>query len=175
MKKKSSIIRGHDKEAAQYDQQVRDYEYYVHDVLFGMSFEYIETHERLLDIGIGTGLASLPFAKAGLEIYGFDGSPEMLKICESKSFAKELKKYDLLEIPYPYSDNYFNHVISSGVFHFFGELKAIVKEVSRIIKPGGIFAFTIAAMNSENEKREDILITTHREYVDFLNSTTDAV
>jgi predicted TPR repeat methyltransferase len=150
--KKSGIISAHDREAAQYDQQVHEYNYYAHDVLFGMSFEYINALDRLLDIGIGTGLASLPFAKAGLEVFGFDGSAEMLKICESKSFAKELKIFDLRDTPFPYSDGYFNHVISGGVFHFFGELKEIVKEVSRIIKPRGIFAFTVAARDSEEDK-----------------------
>ena len=116
MMKIRSIIRAHDDEAAQYDQQVQQYEYHVNDVLFGMSFEYIKANDRLLDIGIGTGLASLPFAKAGLEIFGFDGSTEMLKICESKSFAKELKTFDLRDTPFPYSEGYFNHVISSGVW-----------------------------------------------------------
>ena len=76
----------------------------------------------------------------------------MLKVCESKSFAKELKIFDLRNTPFPYRDGYFNHVISSGIFHFFGELKAIMKEVSRIIKPGGIFAFSVAANRSEEDK-----------------------
>jgi predicted TPR repeat methyltransferase len=146
--KKRDTISAHDDEAAQYDQQVQRYEYYVHDVLFGMSFEYIKAKERLLDIGIGTGLASLPFARVGLEVSGFDGSTEMLKICESKAFAKQLKIFDLRDTPFPYSEGYFDHVISSGVFHFFGELRAIVKDVSRVMKPGGVFAFTVAAENS---------------------------
>jgi len=150
--KDRSIIRAHDDEAARYDQQVREYEYHVHDVLFGMSFEYIKAGDRLLDIGIGTGLASLPFARAGLEIYGFDASTEMLKMCESKSFAKELKIFDLRDTPFPYSDGCFDHVISSGVFHFFGELSAIVKDVSRVMKPGGVFAFTVAAESSGEDE-----------------------
>jgi len=144
-------IRVHDEEAAQYDQQVSEYDSYVHDALFGMSFEYVKPHECLLDIGIGTGLASLPFAKVGLEVLGCDGSTGMLKVCESKAFAKELKVLDLKDIPLPYSDSFFNHVISCGVFHFFGELEPIVKEVLRIIKPGGIFAFTVAAQTSDEE------------------------
>ena len=150
--KDRSVIRAHDDEAAQYDQQVQQYEYHVHDVLFGMCFEYIRANDRLLDIGIGTGLASLPFARVGLEIFGLDASAEMLKICESKSFAKELKTFDLRDIPYPYSEGFFDHVISSGVFHFFGELKEIVQEVSRVMKPGGIFAFTVAAEDSAQDE-----------------------
>ena len=144
-------ISAHDQEATRYDQQVREYNSYVHDALFGMSFEYVNPHDSLLDIGIGTGLASLPFAKVGLEVFGCDGSTEMLKVCESKAFTKKLKVFDLQNIPLPYSDSFFDHVICCGVFHFFGGLEAIVKEVMRIIKLGGIFAFTVAAHTSDEE------------------------
>ena len=152
MMKKMHSISAHDEEAAQYDQQVREYNCYAHNVLFGMSFEYVNPHDSLLDIGIGTGLASLPFTKAGLRVFGFDGSTEMLNICESKAFAKELKVFDLQNTSLPYSDGFFDHVISCGVFHFFGELAPIMKEVLRIIKPRGIFAFTVAAQTFEEEK-----------------------
>ncbi|MEE9441647.1 MAG: class I SAM-dependent methyltransferase [candidate division Zixibacteria bacterium] len=153
--KKRDVINTHDREASQYDQQVRDYEYYVHDILFGMCYEFINENQYLLDIGIGTGLASLPFAKAGLQVYGFDGSTKMLKICDSKSFARELKKHDILNPPYPYGDNFFDYVISCSVFHFFGELTSIFNDVNRIIKPNGIFAFTIGAPDTIDIKTKD--------------------
>jgi predicted TPR repeat methyltransferase len=144
-------INVHDQEAGQYDQQVHEYNSYGHDALFGMSFEYVNPRDCLLDIGIGTGLASQSFAKVGLEVYGCDGSTEMLKVCESKSFAKELKVFDLQNKPLPYSDRFFDHVICCGVLHFFDELETILKEVLRIIKPGGVFAFTVAALTSDEE------------------------
>jgi len=149
--KNVDTISAHDQEATQYDQQVHEYNSYGHDVLFGMSFEYVNPHERLLDIGIGTGLASQSFAKVGVEIYGCDGSTEMLKVCESKGFAKELKVFDIRNMPLPYSDNFFDHVICCDVFHFFDDLEKILKEVFRIIRVGGIFAFTVAAQTSEEE------------------------
>jgi predicted TPR repeat methyltransferase len=144
-------IRAHDQEAAEYDQQVRDYRAYGHDVLFGMAFEYVRPHETLLDLGIGTGLASWPFAKAGLKIYGLDGSAGMLQVCESKAFAEELKRFDLRSSPLPYPDDAFDHVISCGVFHFFDELDPVVEEISRVIRPGGVFAFSIAGQTSEEQ------------------------
>jgi hypothetical protein len=56
--KNVNTVNAHDQEAIQYDQQVHEYNSYGHDVLFGMSFEYVNPHDCLLDIGIGTGLAS---------------------------------------------------------------------------------------------------------------------
>jgi predicted TPR repeat methyltransferase len=60
--------------------------------------------DRLLDIGIGTGLGSMPFAKTGLEIFGIDGSVEMLKICKSKEFATDLKQFNLQNTPRPFGN-----------------------------------------------------------------------
>ena len=53
--KKADTISVHDQEASQYDKQVHEYNSYLHDALFGMCYEYVNSHERLLDIGIGTG------------------------------------------------------------------------------------------------------------------------
>ena len=68
----------HDDFAADYDQQVRAYGWWGHEALFGLCFEHVRAGERLLDVGIGTGLASAPFARAGVRVFGFDASPEML-------------------------------------------------------------------------------------------------
>lgn len=141
----------HDESAAEYDFLAREYNWFGHDVLFGMCCEFIHPGELLLDLGIGTGLSSLPFAGAGLEVHGIDGSKEMLNICKSKGIAKDLKIFDLLKAPLPYSDRSFHHVISCGVFHFFGDLSSMFREVSRIIERGGIFAFTIWVDPHENE------------------------
>jgi predicted TPR repeat methyltransferase len=144
-------VGAHDQEAARYDQQVRDCRSHVHDVLFGLAFEYVKSREMMLDLGIGTGLASWPFAKTGLHVYGLDGSAEMLKVCESKEFAEELRQFDLRNMPLPYFDDSFHHAICCGVFHFFGELGPIISETSRVIKPGGMFAFTIASPTPEEQ------------------------
>jgi predicted TPR repeat methyltransferase len=138
-------IKIHDQEAAAYDRQVKEYEWHGHDVIFGMCHEYMQAGDRLLDLGIGTGLASLPFAGVGVEIYGIDGSAEMLKICRTKNMAKELRQFDLRNTPFPYTDHLFDHIICCGVLHFFGELKPIFAETARIIKPGGLFTYIIVS------------------------------
>ena len=131
-------------DASKYDEQVKEYDSYAHDAMFGMSYEYVTPNDKILDLGIGTGLASINFSKIGLKVYGLDISDEMLNICRIKSFTEELKLHNLLDKRIPYNDCSFNHVICSGVFHFLGDLENIFSEVARIIQEGGIFAFTIA-------------------------------
>ena len=143
-------IRAHAREAATYDIQVREYEYHAPEAVFGMCYEFIRPGQRILDIGIGTGLASIWFAKAGLEVYVIDGSEEMLKVCEAKDFAFELKQYDILIGSLPYPDNMFSHVVSCGLFHFFDDLGGILKEISRIMDGNGVFAFTVAVPPPES-------------------------
>jgi len=144
-------IKNHGKFAEHYDEQVKEYHSHGHDVLFGMCFEYVKAGDKLLDLGIGTGLSSISFAKCGLDITGLDGSPEMLDECRKKGFAKELKQYNIQEVPLPYPDNSFSHIVCCGVFHFFGELLPVIQDSCRILRTGGIFGFTIASLTADDK------------------------
>lgn len=144
-------IKNHGKFAKYYDEQVKEYHSHGHDVLFGMCFEYVKAGDSMLDLGIGTGLSSFSFARTGLEITGLDGSPEMLDECRKKDFAKELKQYSIQNVPLPYPDISFSHVICCGVFHFFGDLIPIIRDSYRLLKAGGIFAFTIASPTAKDK------------------------
>lgn len=135
--------------AESYDDQVKDYNSYGHDVLFGMSYDYVKAGEKILDLGIGTGLASIKFAKIGLDVYGLDNSDDMLNVCREKSFAKKLLNHNLLAERLPFDNNSFDHAISCGVFHFIADLENIISETSRILKSGGLFGFTISPGNTE--------------------------
>jgi ubiquinone/menaquinone biosynthesis C-methylase UbiE len=128
--------------AAGYDNQGREYGWFSPEILFGLSYEYIKPGQTLLDIGIGTGLSSELFHKAGLHIYGIDGSEEMLDMCKSKNITVELKQHDLLEIPLPYPNASFHHVMVNGVFHLLGDIEPLLGETARLIEDGGIFGFT---------------------------------
>jgi predicted TPR repeat methyltransferase len=109
--------------------------------IFGMMADIIQPRQTVLDLGIGTGLGSEPFSGEGLRITGLDRSESMLAICKKKGIATLLVRHDLTEFPYPFSDQSFDHVISTGVLHFFPDLDRIFKEVARILARGGRFAF----------------------------------
>jgi len=133
----------HDKDAAQYDRQAREHGCHAHEALFGMMYEFVSPGETLLDMGIGTGLGSILFHKMGLHVSGFDSSSGMLAMCEAKGFAAQLVQHDLQDVPFPYPATSFNHVISLSVLHFFADLAPVFEETARIIKPRGVFGFTV--------------------------------
>jgi len=133
----------HDRGANTYDSQVVEYESHMHEALFGMCYDYIKKGDSLLDLGIGTGLSSIYFAREGLDIHGMDGSSEMLNECNKKDFVKELKQHSITDTPLPYKGNSFHHILCCGVFHFIGDISSITEEVSRILKKGGMYAFTV--------------------------------
>ena len=109
-------IRVHDASADTYDASVEEYHSHLHDLLFGMCYEFIQPGHSLLDIGIGTGLSSVNFARAGVDVYGMDPSSNMIDQCRKKGFAKELKQHSLTDPPLRYHDKAFSHVIACGVF-----------------------------------------------------------
>jgi predicted TPR repeat methyltransferase len=147
----------HDTYAADYDDQVKAYDCYITDVLFGLCYEFIAPGQVLLDAGIGSGLSAQLFARAGLEIYGMDFSPAMLDRCQRKGFAVELKQHDLLQIPWPYPAARLDHVICCGVLHFVADLESIFGEAARIVRSGGLFAFTtkVAAAPASDQEKYD--------------------
>ncbi len=142
MQTNDTIIHGAESASA-YDRQARDTNWFGPDVVFGLAYEYIKPGDILLDLGIGSGLSSIPFYKAGLRVYGLDGSTEILEVCRAKSFADQLKQHDLRDLPLPYPSASFDHVICVAVLNSFPELAALFTEIARLMKGQGIFAFTV--------------------------------
>lgn len=126
-----------------YDSLVDEFQSFGDQAVFGLMYDFIEPGERVLDIGIGTGLGSERLHRYGLDVFGIDISREMLDQCRKKGFARELKVIDVINEPIQYDDDFFDHVISSGVFHFFRDLSPVFRETFRVLKPGGTFTFTI--------------------------------
>jgi predicted TPR repeat methyltransferase len=132
-----------DQFAVHYDAYIAKSNWYGPQMLFGLLYEYVQPQENILDLGIGTGLSAWPFHLNGQKIYGVDGSKEMIKICRDKAFTEDIKQADLNNFKSPFGLALFDHVISVGVFHLIENLTSIFSEVSRSLRKGGIFGFTI--------------------------------
>ncbi len=167
---------------AKYDDLVRKQNWYGAEIMFGMIFEYIKSGDRLLDLGIGTGLSAFLFNKVGLEVYGLDYSLEMLDICEKKGVTKNLRQFDLNNTPLPYPDRFFNQIIANAILYFIKDLGPLFKEISRISKKKGIWSFIVEKQTklsgeliSKNEPGKNDLVTYQhsQEYINDLISQND--
>ncbi len=136
-----------------YDEAVKKQKWYGAEILFGMIHEYLKANDKILDIGIGTGLSAIAFHKLGLEVYGLDYSREMLEACKQKNIAVDLQQFDLNNIPLPYQTNYFSHISANAVLYFIPKLDALFSEISRILKKSGIWAFIIEEYTNQQQSK----------------------
>ncbi len=143
-----------DEFAANYDNSILQNNWIGPELIFNSINHLLKSNANILDLGIGTGESTLPFQKAGHSITGVDGSVKMLEECSKKKIASTLILHNLEETPFPINDKLFDAVISNGVFHLIHPLKPIFSEIKRIIKPGGIFAFTFEATANISGSKE---------------------
>jgi ubiquinone/menaquinone biosynthesis C-methylase UbiE len=101
--------------------------------------------QKILDVGCGTGTLAVQILRSspGVEVTGLDPDPKALARAKRKAeragvtvrfdegFADEL----------PYADASFDRVFSSMMFHHVetGEKEAMLREVGRVLAPGGSF------------------------------------
>jgi len=146
--------------ASEYDRTAEEYNWRGPEIAFGLSYAFVNPGESVLDIGIGTGLSSILFHKAGLHVYGMDVSAKMLEACRGKGFAADLKEHDLTVEPYPYDAASLDHAICLGVLNFFRDLRPVFREVARILRDDGVFAFVVGD-RAPREKAEFVVEPEH--------------
>ena len=129
-----------DTKIAIYDEEAEASGWYGPEVAFGLAFKHVMPGQSILDIGIGTGLGSLLFRKAGLDVHGMDISSQMLDVSRSKGFGS-LQRHDLRKLPYPYESESMHHAICTGVFNFISDLSPVFEETARILRKEGLFIF----------------------------------
>ena len=90
--------------------------------------------DRLLDAGCGRGEFLQGFIDCGAEGYGTDLSTNAGSCCPNAIF----KQADIENYGLPFEDNYFDFVFSKSVIEHFHYPERFIKEIHRVLKPGGI-------------------------------------
>lgn len=98
--------------------------------------------ELILDAGCGPGTYGLILAEGGAHVVGIDISPEFVRKASERGKRKAARfsaqMGDLERLPY--EDNSFQVCFCGWVLHHFPTLTPVVKELHRVLKPGGCIA-----------------------------------
>jgi ubiquinone/menaquinone biosynthesis C-methylase UbiE len=95
---------------------------------------------RCLEIGVGTGRIAWPLHEAGIVMAGIDLSRPMMSVLVEKAGRRvpfPLAQADATALPFP--DHRFGAAIASHVFHLIPEWRRALSEVTRVVRPGGVF------------------------------------
>ena len=102
----------------------------------------ITAGQRVLDVGAGTGNASLPAAATGAHVTASDLTPELLEAGRARAEAEGLElewvEADAEHLPFP--DASFDVVISSIGVMFAPHHQQAADELVRVCRPGGTLA-----------------------------------
>ena len=99
--------------------------------------------KRALEVGCGGGMLCEEIARLGFETLGIDPSERSLQVARSHASLGGLRigyqkgRGEAL----PYRDGSFDVVFCCDVLEHVRDLPQVISEVSRVLKPGGIFCY----------------------------------
>ncbi len=94
---------------------------------------------RVLDLGCGQGIDLVQYAEAGADVAGVDLTPRHVELAQAHLAARGLSGRALLGDAerLPFSDDHFDRVSSNGVLHHTPDMPAALREIRRVLRPGG--------------------------------------
>ena len=121
----------------------------VYDAEWTVSLLNIQPHHHILEIGFGPGVSTQMASEKASQgfVAGIDHSRTMVQAASQRNAAAirsgrmELRYGDVASLPY--SDQSFDIVFSLHSIYFWPKPVDCLKEIKRVLKPGGLLAITI--------------------------------
>jgi len=127
----------------------------MHDLLLDLISANLKFHvkSKLLDIGCGTGLWPKYLSRFG-NVYCLDNSREAIKFCAARNLNK-LIVGQAEELPY--KDECFDFVSAIGVVEHLDDDQLLLREINRILKPGGYMVLLTSAFDFLWSAHDDLV------------------
>ena len=94
--------------------------------------------DRLLDVGCGTGAASRSAASVAASVVGIDLSPEMIRQAQELADGLANVHFEIADSEHlPFDDETFTAVLCSNSLHHYPDPDRAVREMTRVLAPGG--------------------------------------
>lgn len=107
------------------------------------------TDIAILDLGTASGGFEKQLSEAGYKnIYGVDIDDYLAK--DARPLLKEFKLADLAYNKLPWPDNFFDAVIGWCILPHLENPFFAIREISRVLKPGGLFLFSVPHITSKS-------------------------
>jgi predicted TPR repeat methyltransferase len=107
-----------------------------------------------LDLGCGTGLLASPLQGWVDRLDGMDLSGAMLEKARALDRYDRLEQGDIAEY-LARTERRYALVVAADVFVYLGALEPVFEGVMRVLEPGGVFAFSVEAADSEGHGNAD--------------------
>ncbi|HEX9323036.1 MAG TPA: class I SAM-dependent methyltransferase [Xanthobacteraceae bacterium] len=110
-----------------------------------IAFAGLADGERILDVGCGTGSLAFALAEAAkvARIAAIDASEIYLDAARAKNKDPRISFERADACALPFEDAGFDRAMSLLVLHFIPETERAVREMCRVVRPGGIVAATV--------------------------------
>jgi len=111
---------------------------------------------RCLEVGVGTGRMALPLHAAGVPMAGCDLSiPMMQRLIENAGRAMPFPLVQADGTRLPYCDSVFGAAMVVHVLHLVREWQDVVREMVRVIRPGGRLLVNLGGAHGINREITD--------------------
>lgn len=131
--------------AVEYYDETRDLSPEVQDATARLLAEELPNVDRVVEVGAGTGIVTIPLARRGVPLSGLDLSLGMLEKLVDKARDAGVNIPVLIgdATRLPFRDDSVDAIVMRHVLHLVSEWRTALAEVARIVRPGGRFVVSI--------------------------------
>ncbi|MCL4458574.1 MAG: class I SAM-dependent methyltransferase [Chloroflexi bacterium] len=141
----NGVRRWYNETAAQFEQRYCGFGgWYYKEFEENLVHELVDVCGKdILDLGTGGGRFALAVAERAKTVIGIDISAEMIRIANSKVRGEQNVQFYVMDASQTtFNNDAFDLVLSLGMFEYIDDPLPFLREVFRLLRPGGEFVFT---------------------------------